>query len=388
MFNFDVRLFYEKWLLDIADAQTPEGSIPDTAPHVYCGNPAFHVSSCFVLIPWLLYQLYGDDTMMHTLYEPMKRYVRFLASQRGTDGLIGPPYFGEWAPPAAECNPDSPWSAEPVHIPTGLIATGYLAYDCRLLAAMAERTGRAEDATAFRSLFRETADSLNAAYYQPEEGHYGGAQACDIFPLFLGIAPAPQRVFRHLLADRQAHGGHITTGNQMTKYWFEVLDAFGRNDVALQMASDTTYPSLGFMLANGATTLWERWENLDGSGMNSHNHPMNGACTVWYYKSLAGIRPDGEGCYTVTPAVELPIDWVNASVAAPGGRLAVLFWREEGGTMVDVTVPFNTRVALKLPSGNRPIVCNGQTVETAAGEDGYRTIPLSAGRYRCHILPV
>lgn len=388
MFNFDVRLFYEKWLLDIADAQTPEGSIPDTAPHVYCGNPAFHVSSCFVLIPWLMYQLYGDDTMMHTLYEPMKRYVRFLASQRGTDGLIGPPYFGEWAPPAAECNPDSPWSAEPVHIPTGLIATGYLAYDCRLLAAMAERTGRAEDATAFRSLFRETADSLNAAYYQPEEGHYGGAQACDIFPLFLGIAPAPQRVFRHLLADRQAHGGHITTGNQMTKYWFEVLDAFGRNDVALQMASDTTYPSLGFMLANGATTLWERWENLDGSGMNSHNHPMNGACTVWYYKSLAGIRPDGEGCYTVTPAVELPIDWVNASVAAPGGRLAVLFWREEGGTVVDVTVPFNTRVALKLPSGNRPIVCNGQTVETAAGEDGYRTIPLSAGRYRCHILPV
>ena len=275
-----------------------------------------------------------------------------------------------------------------MHIPTGLIATGYLAYDCRLLAAMAERTGRAEDATAFRSLFRETADSLNAAYYQPEEGHYGGAQACDIFPLFLGIAPAPQRVFRHLLADRQAHDGHITTGNQMTKYWFEVLDAFGRNDVALQMASDTTYPSLGFMLANGATTLWERWENLDGSGMNSHNHPMNGACTVWYYKSLAGIRPDGEGCYTVTPAVELPIDWVNASVAAPGGRLAVLFWREEGGTVVDVTVPFNTRVALKLPSGNRPIVCNGQTVETAAGEDGYRTIPLSAGRYRCHILPV
>lgn len=150
-----------------------------------------------------------------------------------------------------------------MHIPTGLIATGYLAYDCRLLAAMAERTGRAEDATAFRSLFRETADSLNAAYYQPEEGHYGGAQACDIFPLFLGIAPAPQRVFRHLLADRQAHDGHITTGNQMTKYWFEVLDAFGRNDVALQMASDTTYPSLGFMLANGATTLWERWENLE-----------------------------------------------------------------------------------------------------------------------------
>ena len=75
-------------------------------------------------------------------------------------------------------------------------------------------------------------------------------------------------------------------------------------------------------------------------------------------------------------------------MAAPGGRLAVLFWREEGGTVVDVTVPFNTRVALKLPSGNRPIVCNGQTVETAAGEDGYRTIPLSAGRYRCHILPV
>lgn len=120
----------------------------------------------------------------------------------------------------------------------------------------------------------------------------------------------------------------------MTKYWFEVLDAFGRNDVALRMASDTTYPSLGFMLANGATTLWERWENLDGSGMNSHNHPMNGACTVWYYKSLAGIRPDGEGCYTVIPAVELPIDWVNASVAAPaggwpccsGGRRAVRWW--------------------------------------------------------------
>ena len=349
IYNFDLRLFYEKWLMDIADAQTDQGSIPDTAPHVYCGNPAFHVSSCFVLIPWFLYRYYGDSTILKKLYEPMKRYVHFLASQRGQDGIIGAPYFGDWAPPAAECDPHSPWSAEPVNIPTGLISTGYLTYDCQVLEKVALLLGKEEDAVVFRQLFAQTAEDINRKFYDAGQGYYQpGSQGANIFPLFLRIAPQPQQVFQHLLEDLQNHHGHITTGNQMTKYWFEVLSQFDRHDVALTMSCDDSYPSLGYMLQNGATTIWERWENLDGSGMNSHNHPMNGAYTVWYYKGIAGIEVDDQTGLTLTPGIWLDLESAQAEIFTPNGWLRSAFHKDESKIIVDITIPWNTHAMIRL----------------------------------------
>lgn len=349
MHHFDLRLFYEKWLEDIADAQTPAGSVPDTAPFVYGGNPAFHVASCYVLIPWFLYLYEGDDTALIRHYEGMARYVRFLAAQRGEDGIIGAPYFGEWAPPAAECDQQSPWSAEPVNIPPGLITTTYLIYDCRIMEKAARHLGREAEAEAFAALGQTAAAAVNRVFYRPDEGCYAtGAQACQIMPLFLGIAPEPERVFSHLLADLEAHGGHMTTGNQMTKYWFEVLHRAGRDDMALKMALDDTYPSLGYMIRNGATTLWERWENLDGSGMNSHNHPMNGAYTVWYFKGLAGIGRDEEGV-CLQPAVRLAIRQVSASVETPCGELGCSFEKQPGRISLQCRIPWNTPARLRIP---------------------------------------
>ena len=350
IYNFDLRLFYEKWLDDIADAQLPAGSIPDTAPYVYCGNPSFHISSCFVLIPWLLYCHYGDKTALEKHYEQMKRYVSFLASQRGEDGVIGAPYFGEWAPPAAECDQQSPWSAEPVNIPPGTISTGYLAYDCVIMKKAAAVMNRSEDIPAFERLFSETTEAINRKYYDAEKGYYvPGSQAVNIFPLLLEFTPDPLRTQKQLLDDLTAHEYHITTGNQMTKYWFELLDKLNLNDVALRMATDTGYPSLGYMAENGATTLWERWENLDGSGMNSHNHPMNGAYTVWYYKTLAGIKRTGNGRVTLRPAINLDIAEVKAELQTPKGKLAVAFQKTTDFTAVYVTVPFNTQADIELP---------------------------------------
>lgn len=349
VYNFDLRLFYEKWLEDIADAQTPAGSIPDTAPYVYCGNPAFHISSSFVVIPWLVYCHYGDTTALEKHYGQMKRYVKFLASQRGEDGTIGVPYFGEWAPPAAECDQQSPWSAEPIHIPPGTISTAYLAFDCLIMEKAAEVVGCQEDIPAFEKLFSETVAAINRQYYDSEQGYYiPGSQAPNIFPLLLNFAPDASRVQKQLFDDLAAHEYHITTGNQMTKYWFDLLDQLGRNDIALKMATDKTYPSLGYMAENSATTLWERWENLDGNGMNSHNHPMNGAYTAWYYKALAGIKMETGGKITLCPAVNLEISEVRAELQTPKGKLVSGFQRTTDCAEVFFTVPFNTEAVIEL----------------------------------------
>ena len=386
LYNFDLRLFYEKWLDDIADAQAPSGSLPDTAPHVYCGNPAFHISSCYVLIPWLLYRYYGDRTPMERHFDRMVRYVRFLASQRGADGLIGAPYFGEWAPPAAECDQSSPWSAEPINIPPPAISTGYLAFDCRLMRKIAAAIGRREDDAWFAATASEAEQAINAAYYDPEEGYYRpGSQGANIFPLLLGFSPDPARTAAHLLEDLSAHGMHMTTGNQMTKWWFPVLDRIGRSDIALRLALTDTYPSLGFMLRRGATTIWERWEELQGDGMNSHDHPMNAAYTVWYYQTLAGIRRDDDGTLVLSPAFWLDIDAVDASTGCAEGEIRSAFRREPDGVRFTFTVPWNTTARIVFPADRITALDeDGQPVwrEGEPTADGRIVLTRLSGEYR------
>lgn len=359
LFNFDLILFYEKWMRDIADEQDAvTGSIPDTAPHVYGGNPSYHISSSFIIIPWLLYLHYGDDTMILTYYDEMRRYFDFLVSQT-RDWLIGSPYYGEWAPPEAECDTSKDWGALPINIPPEIVTTGYLNYDSIIMQKAAVLAGRPEDAKYYEDARQKTADAINNTFYDSEKGHYTpGSQGANIFPLFLGITEpgTKESVLNSLLEDLvNVKENHITTGNQMTKYLFEVLHNEGLDETALQVLSSDTYPSLGYMIANGATTIWERWEKLDDWGMNSHNHPMNGACTAWLFNGLGGLRLDREPDRLMTVIIELSadtrLDRADISYKTVKGELAWSWTRNANGKELSVKVPWNMRVKLRLGKG-------------------------------------
>ena len=369
LYNFDMMRFYEKWLRDIADAQDPEtGAIPDTAPYFFGGRPAFHISSVYVLMPWLLYCFYGDKRPAEEHYAGMKRYVEFKLSQRDGRGLIREDYFGDWAAPMTESMLGWGENAVPLNNPQQLVTTCYLQYDCQLMEKMAELLGKPEDAARCRALQKEIAAAINLAFFHEEGCYASNAQGSNVFPLFLGIVPEGKReaVLENLLHDlfveRQ---GRLSTGNQLTKYLYEVLRQENCHQQAFALATYCGYPSIGYMLQQGATTIWERWEKMAGNHMNSHNHPMLGAYTIWFQKGLCGLDPQSrteDGRLLLRPHPVEGLQTASARLGTPQGPVALEWSRQPDGLAVTVEVPWNSTVDVELPAAATAL--NGLLLET------------------------
>ena len=381
MYNNNMLPIYEKWMEDIGNEQKETGSIPDTAPFIYGGNPAYHVSSIYVILPWLIYVHYGDKRIMEQYYQPVKKYVEFLASQRGEDGLIGQPYYGDWVAPLEECYTGFAYNAVPKNIPEKLITTGYLYYDCLLMNKMAALTNHHEDIPLYEKIAQESEQAINA-HLLADGGYIPGSQAANAFPVFLDIVPEEKKrtVADNLLKEVRRRGYHITTGNQTTKYLFEALDRLGLHDAAYKIMSSDTYPSLGYMIKSGATTLWERWENEIGSSMNSHNQPMLCACTSWFYKTLGGIRlegqPDGLNTVVISPAFPKDLTSVQAAYHSFKGVISVQWQREDEQIILELSIPWNTD-ALFIPPHDCSINIQKQAASPGASEpDSYYPLPV------------
>ncbi len=398
LFNFDLLLFYEKWLEDISDAQDKiTGSIPDTAPFFYGGRPASHVSSVYVLIPWLLYRFYGDKHAIERHYEGMKKYVAFLDSQT-VDGLMDISYFGDWAPPMTECTLGWGENAVPANIPNQIITTGYLYYDCTILQKAAELLGRPEDVKYFGDIAEKAKNAVNRTFLCREKGYYRpNSQGANIFPLFLGIVPEELRedVFGNLVSELVNSDYRITTGNQATKYLYDVLDMERRNDLAYKLAAQEKYPSIGYMLANGATTVWERWELDDGPNMNSHDHPMHGAFSTWFYKAAGGIRPEhglaGE-VVRIAPQVIEGLSYARTAYETVKGRLESGWTQTEGRIEFNLRIPWNTLAEFIAPleyGTETQIFVNGVKTDREAampeGESEKIRLLLRPGQYKIQI---
>lgn len=385
MFNFDAQLFFEKWLNDIADSQTLQesGAIGDTAPFFYGGFPACHISSVYVQLPYRMYLFNGDKSVLERFYDGMNRYARFKLTTLDENGLVHVNYAGDWAPPLMESEFGHSCDAMPANIGKQIISTGYVYYDCLTMAECARIMGKEEEAEFYLAKAEEVKSNINSHCLDRENGCYiPCSQGSNLFPLFLDIVPEDQkdRVVKHLLDDLMiTNNGHITTGNQTTKYLFAVLDKLGRNDIGVELLKKEDYPSFGYMFACGGTTIWERFENSTGVGMNSHNHPMHGSFSVWYYKSLAGIDPARhEGnVYIIQPDFVHNLDYVSASHETVHGVLASQWKREDGRIVLNVTVPWSCRAEVVLKKGS---------VAVADGAPAQEKILLSSGRHEIIVM--
>ncbi len=255
--------------------------------------------------------------------------------------------LGDWA------LPDEFMTGTEVPIPPALVNTAYYGFCAQLMARVATALERAGDAARYATLAREIAGNFHRAFYDAARGCYSvGAHGTEALALLLDAVPDAERdrVVAHLVDHYAARGFTLDTGIMGTPALFDALVLAGHAEDAYRLAVQTAYPSYGFMLANGATTMWENWKKEIGS----HCHPMYGGISGWFYRTLAGIglHPDAPAYHrvTVAPHVVGDLTFVRATVATPRGQLVVAW--EKGDTFtLAVTLPTGSTAAVHLPAG-------------------------------------
>jgi alpha-L-rhamnosidase len=267
------------------------------------------------------------------------------------------------------------------------MSTGYYYYNARLLAGFARILGEDRDAADFAQLAERISLAFNRKFFDPATGRYvHGNQAAQAFALFLGVVPEEARpaVVQPLLDAVAARDYHLTTGNLCTKYLLEMLTEYGQVEAAYRLATQTTYPSWGYTIAHGATTIWEIWEYETGGGMNSHNHPMYGTIGSWFYKYLAGITfdPDYPACERVVIKPYFPADltFVKASLHTVQGKLVSHWERIDNALRLQVAIPGNCTATVSLPIGKAGTIREGDLVIWQGGAPGVMPAGIAACR--------
>ena len=399
VYHFDMIALYEKWLWDIEDTQDENGAIADTAPFRFGMRPADPVCSSFLIIPWLLYLHYGDDTAIRQHYQAMKRWTMFLKSI-SEDFIVSWSRFGEWASPKSESQ-DTAFGSGAVSAttPGAYISTGYFYVDAVLMCRFAERMNREEDRLFFSTLAENIKSALQKHFFHPESAFFAmGSQAANAFALHFGLVPEgyEEKVLQSLIREVERHKGHLSTGNQGTKYLMEALTARRHGALAKKILTQETYPGWGYMIRNGATTIWERWENAFGKEMNSHDHPMHGAVGAWFFNSLAGIHPvwnqPGFRLIRIAPWIPEDLPLLCTKIVTPNGLLHFSWEKNKKGLALDIIVPANTSAQLELPcppgapimEEGLPLV-PGQNGVLAVSMDNVCRITLGSGEYNLFV---
>jgi alpha-L-rhamnosidase len=385
LFICDVANILEKWLVDLADAQLPSGVYPDTAPHVGhvgAGNAGW--ADAGVLVPWAIYERTGDRRVLERQYPSMFRYVSYLEGDH-TGGIRSGGRLGDWLSLGIQTGTD-------------LIGTAYLAWTTNVFARIARLVGEDADADTFERL-TSTAHKAFVRSFVADDGTVSGdTQTGYALALGFGLLPEP---LRRPAADRlalsvDANDGHLATGFLGAPLVLAALSEHGHHELACRLVRSETYPSWGYQVRHGATTVWERWNGwtpeggFADPGMNSFNHFAFGSVADWLHRFVAGLSP-GEPGYLrtiVEPRPTSEFSSARASHDSAYGRHAVAWEVIEDVLRVVVDVPTNTSAEVVVPTGlDRVAVDERRPTDGFDGLLGMRSgqretrLLLGSGRY-------
>jgi len=392
MLNFDMAAFYSNFIRDIRDAQAPEGFVTDTVPHRYGAGPADPAwGAAYPLIAWYMWEQYGDRRILEENYEGLKKWVEWLRS-RSKDNILSESKYGDWV------------AVEPT--PGAFVSAAYYLYDVQIVAKIASILGRSDDAQSYAQLATQITDAMNNKFWDANTGNYAnGTQTANAMALFVDLVPQNRRgtVMSRLTNNIvYTHDTHLTTGFIGVKYLLPVLSKFGHSDLAYELAVETTYPSWGYMIARGATTLWELWQEKAGPSMNSHNHAMFGSIGAWFYQALGGINVESDGVgyrhIRIQPQVVRDLTYVSATVETLRGTVSSSWTHSPEVITLDVVVPVGSEADVVIPredemtevtirEGDQVIWEKGHCVSGAAGVTGATskghdfTFRVGSGRY-------
>ncbi len=393
-FNMDAAAFLRRWLVTIAEAQSPAGAFPDVAPRLVAANDgAAGWGDLGIYLPWVLYRFYGDTQAIAQHYPAMAAWMAYLRAanrgflrteQRNAD-------YGDWLSYNAET-------------PRDLIATAFWAYDASLMAEMAGLIGRPEDAAGYRRLYEDIRQAFLDAYVSRDGRIRGDSQTGYVLALHFGLLPGDlaAAAARYLVEDIERRDWHLSTGFLGTPFLLPALAEAGRADVAYRVLLNDTVPGWGHMIKQGATTVWERWDGIGAggelfdpaqptflhpnlgpvAGMNSFNHYGLGAVGEWLYRYIAGISADADGPgfrrIVIKPYVGGGLTEARAAYDSLAGPIASA-WRVEDGTLhLSVTIPANTQATVYVPAAGPDAVSEGG--RPVAEADGIRVRGYEAGR--------
>lgn len=370
--DFKMAPFYYKWLDDIRDSQEENGRIPNTSPTLIGGmGGGVAWGSAYILIPYWMNHYYDDERILKEHYPNMKKYLQYLVNLAKTDKVPEEEYIindfmsywyslGEWCSPGMNDGPNHP-----------VVNTFYYFYNAKLMAEIAETIGEKSDAKYFGSLSDTIKMEFNKKFFNSETYLYGTDstyQTYQLLALVGDLAPENMKdeVLGTIVEDLLVRDKHLNTGIIGTKYLWPVLEHRKQSDLAYEVATQRTYPSFGYWLDNGSTTLLEKF-----NGDNSHNHQMFGSIVEYFYKYLAGIRSPlevgtskGYKEIYLAPSVPEGLEFVNASLETVSGRVVSHWKKSENSFSYLVEIPTNTngKVAIPISGSVNPKLKEGNSV--------------------------
>lgn len=388
-YNFDIQNLYNKLVDDMIESQLETGLVPDIAPEFVPFEGGFRDSaewgSASIILPWLLYEWYGDRRAMERAYPMMTGYAAYLG--RRAKGHLLSEGLGDWC----DLGPKPPGYSQLT--PLGLTATAIYYHDLKLLAGMAGILGNPEEAQGFEKQAAEVRAAFNREFFRAEANSYAtGSQTSLAMPLSLGLVEASDRraVFESLVRSIREGGNALTAGDIGFHYLIKALEDGGASQLIYEMNNRSDVPGYGFQLAKGATALTESWPAREDV---SNNHLMLGHIMEWLYSGLAGIR-QAEGSRGFRSLVIAPnpvgdITWARAGYRSAQGQISCS-WKIEGGDFfLDFEIPPGTRARVLLPAARearvlesgRPIADNAG-IRSRGWEDGRMALEIGSGHYR------
>ncbi|MFF3485925.1 alpha-L-rhamnosidase [Streptomyces sp. NPDC002701] len=375
-YTMESARFLTKWLVDLRDAQTAEGAFTDVAPMVgTVGNGVAGWGDAGVTVPWSLYRAYGDRQVVEDAWPSVRAWLTYL--EKHSDGLLRPASgYGDWLNVSDET-------------PKDVIATAYFAHSADLAARMAEVLG--EDPAPYTDLFTRVRTAFRTAYVTGDGGVKGDTQTAYVLALSMDLLPDG---LREAAADRlvaliEAKDWHLSTGFLGTPRLLPVLTDTGHTDVAYRLLLQRSFPSWGYQIDKGATTMWERWDSIrpDGSfqtpDMNSFNHYAYGSVGEWMYANIAGIAAGRPGYreIVVRPRPGGGVTSARATFTSVHGPVSTRWQRRSDRFVLTCSVPPNTTAEVWIPA-DAPDAVTHTSAAFLRSEDGCAVYRVGSGTHR------
>ncbi|BFM07207.1 glycoside hydrolase family 78 protein [Halioxenophilus aromaticivorans] len=397
--NMNVSGFFAKWLDDLATDQLDNGSVPFVIPNVLGDQDSGTAGwgDAATVIPWEMYQAYGDTKILANQFDSMKAWVDYMGSQAQEDLIWRPVFqFGDWLAPVT-----NPMTATTYKAITGvdLIATAYYAHSANLVAQAAEVLGKKREAKTYSKLFNTVKNAFYKEFFTADGRVVYETQTAYVLALAFDLVPESKReaIAKRLDQQVQQHGDHLTTGFLGTPDLLASLSSEGYYDRAYALLTQTTYPSWLYPVTFGATTIWEHWDAIlpDGTFQNpemtSFNHYAYGAVGRWMVNEVAGLDRN-QPAYKQARIAPKPgggLHRAQASLQTPYGPLASQ-WHFDGDEFtLAVTVPANTSAEVVLPNAaNVQASESGKAIKDAEGVISTKTLgedlvlTIGSGSYR------
>ncbi|MDR0419347.1 MAG: family 78 glycoside hydrolase catalytic domain, partial [Prevotellaceae bacterium] len=358
---FNNATLYAKWLDDIEQSQTEEGAIPDVAPpywNYYTDNMTW--PAVYIIIADMLYTQFADFEPIRKHYPSMKKWMRYMRQKYMTeDYILNKDRHGD------HCVP--PESLDLIHTKDSLrktapavLGTTYYYKMLQYMIRFAELQNFNQDVEEYKDLAEKVKDGFTRKFYNQETKQYdNNSTTANILVLQFGMVPDSlyETIKKNLIEKtKRENNSHVSSGVVGMQWVMKTHNLIGRSDLSYRMATNTTYPSWGYMIENGATTIWELWNgNTANPWMNSQNHVMMlGDLIVWLYQDLAGIRSDelavGYKKIIMQPALQEDLNFVKASYHSPHGIIKSEWENGIQNFKWNVTIPANTSAIVHMPA--------------------------------------